>query len=285
MTNWTFRKEIIDFLEAISAKHHKKMSINEEMNAVFYIKIGGKERRIRFHKVPDIWKPERLPDNEARSKDDRLIHIWEDLWIFHREKVCSKLSSLFGFTHRIHGRETNVIKLNNKQLIDFLGKNHLNVPIKGKYKYGLVHGESLEAVAAFSKSRPITRNGLKYNSYELLRFCNRLHVTVVGGFTKLLNHFIKTANPDDIMTYVDADWSDGSLYRRSGFELVEKTPPIRFLLNTNTGEREYPHIVFKRHSLSPYPFRSDAEEKEFMEGNGYKEVYNSGSYKYLLLLR
>jgi hypothetical protein len=149
----------------------------------------------------------------------------------------------------------------------FLDKNHLHVPIKAKYKYGLFIDSDLVAVISFSKGRPMERHGITYNSFELLRYCNKLNHTVVGGFSKLINHFIREISPDDIMTYVDKDWSDGTVYCKAGFVLQGHLPPIQFILNRSTGQRLY------------------AENEDSTSVQSGVKVYNSGSYKFIKYLK
>jgi len=202
--------------------------------------------------------------SDLTSNEEYLvIHLWEDWWKFYSEKVKSRINSLLGNSIRIHGRETIIKGINNDELISFLDRNHLHIPIKAKYKYGLFFNEELESVMSFSKGRPMNRDEVIYDSYELLRFCNKLNHTVVGGFTKLLNHFIQSVSPDDIMTYVDMDWSDGTTYEMAGFMLQGQLPPMEFLLDMSTGKRIYPG------------------EKQLLQSASIKKVYNSGSYKYI----
>ncbi len=42
-------------------------------------------------------------------------------------------------------------------------------------------------------------------------------VGVDGGMGKLLKAFIEDVGPDDVMSYADASWSDGDVYRKLGF--------------------------------------------------------------------
>ncbi len=235
---------------------------------------------IIFHSITDYEQKEGL--NHV-IQSIKIVHLWEDQWVFYKEKIHSKLKSLVGVTNRIHGRETNPVKIDNKQLTEFLNKNHLNVPIKAKYKYGLLKDEELVAVMSFSKGRQIERKNAIFHSFELLRFCNRLNTTVVGGFSKLLHHFIKIHNPDDVMTYVDNDWSDGQSFLALGFEISEKMPALEFWLNIKTGEREYPHIVMEKHKVSASKITNESDRASFLDKFGYKKLYNSGSYKLILL--
>lgn len=215
----------------------------------------------------------------------KTVQLWEDQWIFQNEKIRSKIKSLLGVTRRTHGRETRVIKIDNKILMGFLDVNHLNVPIKAKYKYGLLKDDELVAVMSFSKGRHIERKKTTFNSFELLRFCNKLDTTVIGGFSKLLNHFIKTQNPDDVMTYVDRDWSDGRSFLALGFEISETMSSLEFWLNMKTGEREYPHFVLKKYDKLELDITNETEKTSFLENFGYKKLFNSGSYKLILKMK
>ena len=211
------------------------------------------------------------------------VQLWEDQWVYHNDKVKSKIRSLLGLTNRIHARETKVVKIDNGTLMRFLEQNHLNVAIKGKFKYGLSHKGDLVAVISFSKGRTMIRDSQEYESYELLRFCNKLHCTVVGGFSKLLQHFIKAQHPDDIMTYIDADWSNGKSLISMGFKYIEMKEPVEFWLNRETGVRESPHLVMEQKPI----LEEIKSEKpgDFLSQLGYIKIFNSGSYKLLLKLK
>ncbi len=42
----------------------------------------------------------------------------------------------------------------------------------------------------FSKERVIYKNNNDSDRYELIRFCNKLNTTVVGGFSRLLKYLL-----------------------------------------------------------------------------------------------
>lgn len=198
--------------------------------------------------------------------DLHLIHVWEDLWLTKKDIVISRITSFFGKSKRVFARNTKVIKLNKIELLDFLVKNHLNEPANTKHKYGLIIDEELVAVAAFSASCPVHRDGIVYRSHQLVRFCNKNGVTVVGGLSKLISHFIKTHNPEDIMSYADLDWSNGKSYKRLGFDEIGILAPQAFYINTNTMKRYY---------KAGLPAEAD----------GLLKFTNQGSKKYLLDLK
>lgn len=168
-----------------------------------------------------------------------LIHIWEDQWSTKKEIVKSRLTSLFGTSKRVFARKTSVIKLNKIEILSFLKENHLNEPASAKHKYGLLLGKELVAISAFSASCPVHRNGVVYRSHQLIRFCNKNGITVVGGLSKLISHFIKMHNPEDIMSYADLDWSNGKSYTHLGFHKIGILAPQTFYSNPTTMQRYY----------------------------------------------
>ena len=198
-------------------------------------------------------------------KQIQLIQLWEDVWITRRDQVLSKILSIYGSNDRIYARNTKVINLTQQEADVFLNQNHLQFSVGAKHKYGLLENGILVAVACFSRLRKMNNGIANYNSAELIRFANIQGTTVIGGFTKLLSHYIKSHQPNDIMSYADRDWSRGSAYERAGFILVAKTPPATVLVNKENMRRIFPHRL-----------GSDICE------NDYHKVFNLGNLKYIL---
>lgn len=146
-----------------------------------------------------------------------------------------------------------------------MSENHLLGPCSSGWSYGLFLGVDLVAVASFGKARRIRRGEVLYRSVELIRYCSLSGHTVVGGLSKLIRHFIKDHNPDDISTYADLDWSEGRTFEKLGFIRNGETPPRSFRLNPHTLQRER--------------LRSQPDDPAALI------VYNSGNYRYLLDLR
>lgn len=201
------------------------------------------------------------------------INIWKDQWKKHPEIVISRLSSVLGLNLKLPARVCKVRRINQHIAEEFLNKNHLQQSIGAKLKYGLYlprayfrllpkgfrqdSEELLLAVMTFSGAKKYYLEDKIVLSFELIRFSNLGGFNIVGGFTKMLRHFIKEKTPGNIMTYIDADWSDGENFSKLGFELIEKTSPMYFRLDDN-GNR--------------------IKVKNAIEAN----VMNSGSYKYIL---
>jgi hypothetical protein len=221
----------------------------------------------------------------AASQDVPVIHLWEDQWRNKQEIIESRLLSSVGKSIKIHGRQTVICTVDTSTLLAFLGKNHLNVPLKARFRYGLYYKEELVAVAAFSKSRPMVREGVNYNSSELLRFCNKNGYTVVGGLSKLIAYFIDQQKPDDIMTYRDTDWPGGNAYRSLGFERTDFLPPFELWLNLSTGERHYPHRLIAEQIHEWKNIEISMIEDDQLAMRRLNRVVAGGSEKFLKRIR
>lgn len=122
-----------------------------------------------------------------------------------------------------------------KELADpFLDSNHRLGATRCNYLYGLFLKKattelpegSLVAVAGFSGPRIWQKGDSTVHSYEWVRYASLEGFGVNGGMGKLLKAFISEVHPDDIMSYADASWSNGDVYRKLGFkEEAPKTFP------------------------------------------------------------
>ncbi|MCL2098627.1 MAG: hypothetical protein FWH23_07730 [Bacteroidales bacterium] len=233
------------------------------------------QRRLSFHLVelePSLY-PAFFQDLSIRyeQRGIRLVHLWEDVYVRQTPLAQSRICALLGNSERIFARNTEVRRIDQSVLNDFLNIHHLQGSTQAKYKYGLFHEGVLMAVASFSAVRPLPRNGKMHQSYELIRFANRSGYTVTGGLSKLLNAFIAEVRPDDIMTYADRDWSIGQSYEQLGFTCVADTPPQAFLVHPQSMVRYYPHRL------------PEGRSREELLPKGYITIYNAGNKKYLSL--
>lgn len=151
---------------------------------------------------------------------EQSISIFENEWIEHRTLVLSRIKSKLGLTQKIYARKTSIIKLNRIEAYHFLLTNHTNVALKTKYNFGLMYNNEIVAIACFGPIMHKKTEGKGELSGELIRFCNKLDYTVVGGLSKLVKHFIIQYQVDDVMTYIDKDWSEGGSFIKLGFDVV-----------------------------------------------------------------
>ena len=124
---------------------------------------------------------------------------------------------------RIYARNCEVRRIAKDVAAPFLEANHRLGSTNCKYFYGLYPSGSpgkgpLLAVAGFSAPRKWAKGGRTINSYEWVRYASLRGTGIDGGMGKTLKAFIDEVGPDDVMSYADASWSDGDVYRKLGFK-------------------------------------------------------------------
>lgn len=233
--------------------------------------LSLEDGRLVLNLIPIVnrYKPELLVKEQElfQARGILLVHLWEDIWINRKDQVLSRIISLLGRNSKLHGRKTKIVVLDQAVADAFLEKYHLQGSVKARYKFGLNYENELVAVATFSGSRVMKSKGLNYRSAELIRFACKSSITVTGGLTKLLKHYIGLIKPNDIMSYADRDWSDGRGYQSSGFVLKEVKSPSNIWLDVSSLTRYFSH-------------RRPEEQVQ----SDFVEIFNTGNLKYILYL-
>ena len=112
----------------------------------------------------------------------------------------------------------------------------------------------------------------------MLRFCNKLNTTVVGGASRLFQHFIRAVNPMEIISYCDRRWSIGKLYTTIGFKLDHISDPnYWYVIDGNHREHRF---NWRKDVLKDKlkEFDPNMTEYENMIHNGYDKIYDCGNY-------
>ena len=177
---------------------------------------------------------------------------------------------------KIYARNCEIKEVDINQRILFFNQNHIQGADKSKMAYGLYHQRQLVAVMSFSTPR--------YNQkfkWELIRFASRLNTSIIGGFSKLLNHFIKNNDCSNIVTYSSNDYYNGNLYLTNGFTLVKENPPSYFYIWKN---KRYHRSTFSKKKLKKYFPDDNLTEKEMISILRILKTWNSGSKTWVLEL-
>lgn len=167
----------------------------------------------------------------------QTIHLDVDVFMSARHKIINRLKGMLGLGPKIYARNTVVARVDKRIAMEFQEEHHLQVPLPGKYRYGLYHQGELVSLAVFSGGRRMDNKPSDYRSFELLRFCHKGAYTVIGGVSKLIHQFVADFQPADIMTYADLDWCQQSSLEKIGFRPIEVKGPQTFYIEN--GHRQY----------------------------------------------
>ncbi len=255
-------KTILDGLELDIYIPNKKIAI--EFDGLYWHSEVHKDKKYHLNKT-----------ELCEKKGIQLIHIFEDEWIFKKNIVKSRLKNILGLTsNKIFGRKTVVKEVETKQARIFFENNHLQGYVNSKIKLGLYYGDELVSCMTFGVNRAILKNKRDDNSFELLRFANNLDTTVVGGASKLFNHFIKCNDINSIVTYADRRWSMGDLYQALGFEFVHNTEVGFSYIKNKHRESRFKYQKHKILDLYGEDF------KTHLYNDGIFKIYDCGNKKY-----
>ena len=278
-------KELLVFilnLGLILEPNNKTVLSGKELD----IYIPSHKLAIEFNGL--YWHSEEYLDNkyhldktiECEKLGIQLIHIFEDEWLYKKDIVKSRLKNLLGFNDiKIYGRKCLIKEVDSNETKDFLNKNHVQGNVNSPIKLGLYYENELVSLMTFGGLRKVLGNKDKDDSYELVRFCNKLNTTVIGGADKLLKYFIKTYKPKEIISYADRRWSQGNLYKKLGFTFVHNSKPNYFYIINKTRKHRF---SYRKDILIKEGFDTNKSEREIMNERKIHRIYDCGNKKYQL---
>ena len=239
-----------------------------------------------WHSSMKINKTYHLNKTElCESKGVKLIHIFEDEWHYKQDIVKSRLKSILGLIdEKIYARKCIIKNVSFNDSKVFLETNHIQGNVNAKYRYGLYYNDELVSLMTFGSKRKNLGSKNEEDSYELLRFCNKLNTTVVGSASKLLKYFINEKHPKEIISYCDRRWSQGNMYEKLGFNLDHISQPNYFYIVNGKRENRF---KYRKSELVRQGFDKNKTEESIMKERGIKKIYDCGTkvYKWKLFIK
>lgn len=277
-------QEIIDYIKSI---YNGDLIINDRQTipgVELDIYIPDRNLAIEYHGL--FWhshntKEKTHDKNRHMRKADmcfsngiNLFQIWEHEWTFKRNIIKSMISGKLGLNKRIFARKCKIVDVDPKMFRSFLDDNHLQGIISNPIRYGLMYNNELICVMGFMSH--------KVYQWELGRFASKKFTNVIGGASKLLNCFIKTYNPNSILSYANRNHSDGRMYKKLGFNLETTTNPgYHYTKKTKIFSRQQ----FQKHKLKDRLdlYDPSLSESDNMFNNEYRRFWNAGNYKFVYI--
>jgi len=275
-----FEKNNRKFLNGVEIdiiNHQNKIGIEFNGNLYHSEKYGGKLKK--FH----LLKTELM-----NKKEYSLIHIFEDEWELKNEIVKNKLKHIFNKSSaiKIHARKCQVNEVDSNTKNIFLNNNHIQGEDRSNIHLGAFCDNKLVAIMTFDNNRQMNgKNDVM--TYELKRFCVDINYTVVGIAGKLLSYFIKTYNPNKIISFADRRWTldkKNNLYVKLGFKLTKILSPDYTYYNSKISRlKRFHKFSFGKSSLRekfPEIYSKNKTEWEMMQELGYDRIWDCGKFKY-----
>ncbi|MFW6219260.1 MAG: DUF7487 domain-containing protein [bacterium] len=216
---------------------------------------------------------------ECEEKGIKLIHIFEDEWNFKKDIVKSILKNKLKISqNKIFARKCNVKIVSTKETKEFLTKNHLQGYSVSKINIGLYYNSQLISLMTFSNLR--RGNNRNKDSFEMIRYANKIDTVVIGGASKLFNYFVTNYNPIYVETFADKRYSNGKLYEILGFDFIGDTKVNYWYFLRGDGIR-YNRLNFNKKLLLKEGHDINLTEREIMIKKGYNRIYDCGNKKYV----
>lgn len=274
-------KEVLSFVkkicgEKVIVEHNNRTILNGSELDIY---VPSKKLAIEFNGL--FWHNENnKPNNyhlkkteECNKNGIRLIHIFEDEWKYKKNIMKSMIENIIGKTKkRIFARKCDIRLCNSSESKKFLDENHIQGWCPSTIKLGLFYKDELVSMMTFGKSRHFIGNG-KFE-YELLRFCNKINTTVIGGASKLFKFFIKEYKPNNVISYADRRWSIGNLYYNLGFTFSHNSKPNYFYIIKDKRKNRFnfrKSILIKKYNCD-----ENVSEREFCKQKKWYRIYDCG---------
>jgi hypothetical protein len=222
----------------------------------------------------------RMKYNRCLEEGVRLITIFEDEYLEHKDIVLSRIQNALGFSKRIFARKLEVREVENKVASTFYDANHLQGRTGFIKSFGLYDGDTLLSCLSVGKlSRyHVSKGG---TICELKRMSTVPYINIIGGFGKLFAAAKKYLAAETMFTsiksYCDMRYANifSVVYEKIGFILLTET-------------QYSPHYIRDGRRLRNQSFAKKLQEKQngqtewqLRAGQGYDRIWDCGHRTYI----
>lgn len=281
-------QELLDFIKEILPNEEIIENDREQIKPK-EIDVYIPSKKIGFEMNGIEWHSEKYKEDKnyhldklkkCLDKGIRLIQIFDDEWN-NKKVICkSRIKNILGITTtHIYARKCYIKEVESKLANKFLNENHIQGATQSQYKIGLFYNNELVSLMTFGEKRINLGNKKQDNkTFELIRFCNKLDTTIIGGASKLLKYFIDTYKPKEIISYADRRWSNGNLYEKLGFKCYGETVPNYFYIVNRQRKNRFNYR--KNVLVEKYGCPQNMTEREFCKSKGWHRIYDCGCLCY-----
>lgn len=279
--------EIIDYIKSLGFECSKNRTVLNGKELDIFIKdkglaiefngnkwhteiFGGKDKNYHINKLL-----------ECEKQSIRLVQIFEDEYVNHKNIVFSKIKHIIGCNNdlpKIFARKCDIRTIDRYQAKAFLIDNHIQGYSKSTVYLGAFFNNELIGVMSFLKES-------EWN-WNLTRFATSINYTCCGVGGKLFNYFIKNYRYNIIKTFADRRWSTNiseNLYTKIGFKIDGVVNPSYWYYNGSIDRyaRVHKFNLRKDSLMSMGNFSNDMTEWEMAREFGYDRIWDCGLIKYV----
>ncbi len=276
--------EIREFIESLNIETKKDRTILNDNEIDIYIedyKVGFEVDGVYWHS--ELYKDDKYHLNKtllAKSKGVKLVHIWEDDWNYKKDIIKSRIKGLLNLNETIYARKCIIKEVSSSDSREFLNRNHLQGNVNAAVKLGLYYNNELVSLMTLGSLRKNLGQKAVEGEYELLRFANKLNISVTGGASRLFNYFTKEYKPEQVISYTDCDWTSNeqdNLYIKLGFKYIGHSELSYWWVVDGIRENRF---KFRKDKLVKEGADPSMTEVEIMHDKGYYRCFGTGNLKF-----
>ena len=278
-------RDILNIIKTYEYKLHNKTILNGKEIDIYIpsLNLGIEYNGLRWHSEnfgkDKNYHLDKL--NKCNEQGIRLIQIFEDEWVNHREICESKLKQIcdLNTNPKIYGRKCEIHEIMDKnEAYEFLDKNHIQGRTGCTIALGAYYDGKMVGVMTFKKE--------KDDYWDLNRFATDINYHCIGIGGKLFKYFTRNYPFIEIKSFADRRWTtdpNNNLYTKLGFEFNSYVPPSYWYYNKkiNQYKRFHKFGFRKQHLHKQYDLPLTMTEREMTESLGYTRIWDCGLIKYI----
>lgn len=201
-----------------------------------------------------------------------LFHVSCREYEANPELVRAMIAHRLGHSKKIGARKCVVQELTKNEARDFFDKNHLAGSTGCRTALGLFHNGELVGAMSWGVPR-FDRTA----DHEIIRAANLSGYLVVGGMSKLHQHYVQhhTKPGDVLMSYADRMVGSGAVYAALGYEFRGYTEPGYVWTR---GTEIISRYACQKSKLVDLPeYSPELSEVQIMHLRGYSRMWDCGN--------
>ena len=236
--------------------------------------FGGKDRQYHLSKTKG-----------CIDKNIKLIHVFEDEYVYHKDIVLSKISHILGLHENlqpVYARKCALKEIPGFMAEQFLDANHIQGYTPSTVYLGAYYGDALVGVMTFKRVNADDKK------WELTRFATDNNYRCIGLGGKMFNYFVGKYSPEEVKSFADRRWTVNygkNLYVNLGFRFVCFTDPdYKYYYTKDNKPTRFHKFGFRKKLLLrrfPDKLNENMTETEMARALGYDRIWDCGLIKYV----
>ena len=264
--------ELIDWLTSIGVSAIKRRIGGEEVDVfIESSKLGIEMHGLYFHSEARI-SNDKHHKKYITSKNNgfKLLQIFSNEWETRKPQILNRILSLLGINQVVIGaRKCETREVSHTEARPFFEQNHIQGYKRGNVLIvGLYHENKLVSAASFG------HHHRDKNKMTLNRFCCLGGYRIIGALSKITKNGSEKLK-QDLYTWCDLRWTDGSSYIASGWTQDLILDPDYFYIKNGR------HVISKQSRKKSNVHTPDGmTERQHALQDGLLRVYDAGKIRF-----